>query len=173
MSMGTMLPPANVNCAPPPGGFATAYNDGALAGTLGCPLPAAPVQVNSASQLFERGSMIYAQETPARIYVLYNDGTFRRYDDTWVGGVDPESGGETPPAGLLEPVRGFGKVWRTNPDVRAGLGWAFTPEAGALAWIQTFERGRMIALPQRNEIIALTDDAGGAGGRWRSFVGGY
>lgn len=35
-----------------------------------------------------------------------------------------------PPAGLYQPIRGFGKLWRTNPHVRDGLGWAIAPEQG-------------------------------------------
>ena len=36
----------------------------------------------------------------------------------------------TPPAGLLQPDRGFGKLWREVPEVRDMLGWAVTPEFG-------------------------------------------
>jgi len=31
-------------------------------------------------------------------------------------------------AGLFQPVRGFGKVWREDADLRARLGWATAPE---------------------------------------------
>ena len=38
-----------------------------------------------------------------------------------------------PPKGLVEPVRGFGKVWRegTGARVRERLGWATATEKGA------------------------------------------
>src|SRR5262245_60288081 len=48
----------------------------------------------------------------------------------WIPGHegDQVSGGEKPPAGLYEPIRGFGKLWRSNPQVRNTLGWAAGPE---------------------------------------------
>lgn len=41
-----------------------------------------------------------------------------------------------PPAGLLQPERGFGLLWRNSPTVRERLGWALTPEAGYTATVQ-------------------------------------
>ena len=35
-----------------------------------------------------------------------------------------------PPPGYYQPVRGFGLVWREQPNVRDRLGWALAPEAG-------------------------------------------
>ena len=35
-----------------------------------------------------------------------------------------------PPEGRYQPIRGFGKVWRENPQVREQLGWAIAPEQG-------------------------------------------
>lgn len=170
------LPPANVTCAyPPPGGFSAIYtSDAALSGQLGCPLgaPPAALSIISASQLFERGAMFYLAESPAHIYVLFGDGRYRRYDDTFVAGVDLERGGESPPANLIEPIRGFGKIWRANQDVRASIGWAITAEAGNEARVQDFDRGRMVYLPQRNETIVLVADPDGLGGAWRAFTGG-
>ena len=107
------------------------------------------------------------------IFVLFSDGRYRRFDDTFAAGIDPESGGEIPPAGLLEPVRGFGKVWRSNPDVRGGLGWALAAEAGGSAAMQRFERGWMIDLSQRSDVLIFTEDPGGASGTWQSLPGGF
>ena len=77
------------------------------------------------------------------IFVFYDTGQFVRYPDTWVEG-QPESDPDiTPPAGLQQPIRGFGKLWRENAQVRAGLGWALNAEAGFTgAW-----------QPQRSESI--------------------
>jgi hypothetical protein len=49
-------------------------------------------------------------------------------------GASPDNRtGETPPAGLFEPVSGFGLLWRNEArggeTVRAELGWAVEPEA--------------------------------------------
>jgi hypothetical protein len=41
----------------------------------------------------------------------------------------------------MQPIRGFGKVWRDNQEVREKLGWAVAKEAAQPAEVQTFERG--------------------------------
>lgn len=49
------------------------------------------------------------------------------FDDTWQSASEPASDPTlTPPAGLLQPVRGFGKVWRESltEAQRQALGWA-------------------------------------------------
>lgn len=140
---------------------------------LGCSI-GGNVQLVAAIQNFERGSMIYVSGAPGDIYVLFSDGRYRKFSDTWVENVDPSSGGEIPPTGLTEPIRGFGKVWRINLDVRNGIGWATTGEDGATATLLYFERGRAIYLPQRNEsIILIEDSAGAASGTWRSVIGAF
>jgi len=168
-----VTPPAVTCTNPPPGGFGAIYlADTTLAQQLGCPL-GQPLPMNSASQMFERGSMLWLQGGPSLIYALFGSGRFQRFDDTYNPNVDPVSGGETPPPGLREPVRGFGKVWRQYPNVRGDLGWALTDESGGSATSQRFDRGQMIYLPQRGEILALVEDPGGLTGAWRSFVGSY
>ncbi|MFQ3566974.1 MAG: hypothetical protein SNJ59_08225 [Aggregatilineales bacterium] len=176
--MPVPLPPAPANCLyPPPGGLGALLGiDPTFSASIGCPIgmPPVPVVVAAAWQPFERGFMIYLQGAPGSIYVLTNDNRFRFFIDTWVSGVDPESGGELPPPGLVEPVRGFGNVWRSNPSVRAALGWAVAAEAGDLATLQLFERGRAIYLPARAETFILIDDfALASAGNWRAFSGGY
>ncbi len=168
------LPPAASVCAyPPPGGFGPAYSaDPALAAQLGCPVGAPPAASSSASayQPFERGAMVWLG---GPIYALLGAGRFQRFDDTFVAGVDPDSGGEAPPAGLVEPVRGFGKVWRGTPGVRADLGWGLAAESGAQAALQRFERGWLVYLPQRGDILALVEDPGGVTGTWRALPGAF
>jgi hypothetical protein len=100
------------------------------------PCPAGPPASSpAAEELFEHGRMIWLKSTGA-IYVLFGDGTpkpsgqppdgFVQIQDTWKTG-DPESDPcLVPPAGLFQPVRGFGKVWRDQE--RANLGWALGPE---------------------------------------------
>ncbi len=138
------------NCVyPPPGGFGTIFlSNPALVQQIGCPVGAPPVTASelSAVQGYERGQMVWLQGPPTSIYALFSTGRFQRYDDTYDANTDPVSGGETPPSGLKEPVRGFGKVWRTYPEVRTGLGWAVDDESGAQATVQVFERGQMIFL---------------------------
>jgi hypothetical protein len=119
---------------------------------LGCPSEYPPFNteqvVSTAYQPFENGAMLWISRTTYTqerlIYVLFNDGTFQQFDDTWRDG-DPINGGLTPPAGRYEPVRGFGKVWRegTGARVRERLGWATAPEAGGPGAYQRFARGEM------------------------------
>jgi hypothetical protein len=157
----------------PPGGFGTVFaNDPSVAAQIGCPV-GITASVSSASQLYERGGMFWLAGPPPIIYALYNTGRFSRYDDTYNATSDPFSGGETPPSGLLEPVRGFGKVWRSNADVRNNLGWATNDESGATATVQLFDRGQMVALPERGEIILMVFDSGGATGTWRAVPGSF
>ncbi len=163
----------------PAGGFGLVFsNDPTLAAQLGCPTgnPPLTLSLQAAYQQFERGTMIWLVDTPTSIYVLYSDGSFQRFDDSFVPGVDPVSGGELSPPGLFEPVNGFGKVWRTFDNVRAQLGWATIQEAGTLATVQNFERGRMVHLPNRGDILIFTTTVGGAmgtTGSWRSVPGTF
>jgi hypothetical protein len=176
------LPPPTCQYPPPPALNALLSSDGSLYASLGCALgnPPIPQPLAAASQLFERGLMIYvASPTGGQgvIYTMTTDGRFRRFDDTWLQGIDPDSGGEAVPPGLLEPIRGFGKVWRLNPDVRAALGYAVIPEQGDTATVLDFSRGRALYIPARAATFLLLDDALGGGipssGTWRSFSGGF
>ena len=88
--------------------------------------------------------------------------------------VDPESGGLAPPAGLLEPIRGFGKVWRENQAVQDALGWATGIEQGNVATAQDFSNGRMLYIPVRGEILILIYSGGvSSAGTWRAVPGQF
>jgi LysM repeat protein len=98
-----------------------------------CPNPVIALQ--AAGEDFEGGRVIWHSALPGStdprgtVVVIYNDGTWVTYVDTWQS-VQPESDpGIMPPAGRYQPVRGIGKVWRENAEVRARLGWAYEPEA--------------------------------------------
>ena len=78
--------------------------------------------------------------------------------ETWREG-DPEIGGLTPPEGLFEPVRGFGRLWREElggPDALAG--WALEPEQGYTGSVQPFEHGLMLWNPLDETVYVLWDD---------------
>jgi hypothetical protein len=92
-------------------------------------------QVFVADQLFENGRMFWVQPVD-QIWVLTtnSDGTnnWQVFNDTFEEGMlerDPEI---TPPAtpNLNQPERGFGKLWRENPELRDALGWAVGEELG-------------------------------------------
>jgi hypothetical protein len=136
---------------------------------LGCPTSNHPRieptawEVETAFQAFERGLMIwsdhigwYAQPV---VYVLYTDGGYQRFDDTFDTAVDPTSDGETAPNGLVEPILGFGKVWRDRPHVREDLGWAVANETSGEGRFQLFVGGHMIWISQTDKIYVFTDKA--------------
>jgi hypothetical protein len=73
--------------------------------------------------------MIWLQHDD-RIYVFFDNGTYQTFDDTWVAGQPDSVPGLTPPTGRVMPVRGFGKVWSGDADIRSRLGWALGEERG-------------------------------------------
>lgn len=169
------MPTVTGGCAIlPAGGFATAFlNNPAVAAQIGCPAGSPPVtaSLGAAVQIYERGLMIWL--SPNSIYALLSDGSFLRFDDTFDPNSDPYSGGEVPPPNLLEPVRGFGKVWRTYVNVKGALGWGVTAETATQAVVQAFDRGRMIYLTGRSDILVLLEQPGGITGRWVAITGGF
>jgi len=93
-------------------------------------------QVNSAFQSFERGVMVWRGDEPS-IYVLFNDGTWQEFPDTWnVGDPDPVPS-EQPPQGLFVPLHGFGKIWEELGGI-SGLGWATAEEVSYLGQWETY-----------------------------------
>jgi hypothetical protein len=90
--------------------------------------------IGIATQPFEGGAMLWLPRpdgAPAHIFVIVRgtDGSLRWqiYIDSYVEG-EPVGTDELPPPGKFSPVRGFGKLWRTVPEVRASLGWGSAPE---------------------------------------------
>jgi uncharacterized protein with LGFP repeats len=154
----------------PSGGFLIVWQlDPDVQRALDCPISNHPRitptawEVTTAFQPFERGVMIwsdhigwYAQPV---IYVIYADSTYRRHDDTYDAATDPVSGGETPPNGMLEPMLGFGKLWREVPGVREALGWATANERPGEGRFQLFEGGDMVWMRQTDKTYVFTDVA--------------
>jgi hypothetical protein len=152
----------------PEGGFLTIWqSDTDLKTALGCPtsyhpriLPVA-WEVKTSYQPFERGEMIwsdhigwYAQPV---VYVLYASSTYQRFDDTFDPAVDPISGGAPPPEGLLEPILGFGKVWREVTGLRDTLGWATAEETSGVGRFQMFSGGNMVWISQTNQTYVFVE----------------
>jgi hypothetical protein len=103
-----------------------------------------PLTSYAAGQHFERGMMVWIEETDD-FYVFYegeDERGFQTFD--WVldpsgskkPGASPDNRvGVSPPEGLHEPVSGFGMMWRgeiagIRDNVRERLGWATEPEYG-------------------------------------------
>ncbi|MEJ5308466.1 MAG: hypothetical protein WHX52_01725 [Anaerolineae bacterium] len=104
-----------------------------------CPNPA---EIGwAAQQPFEHGFMLWLQPSNT-IYVFFNNyggQSYRAYTDNFKEGDPERDPSLTPPAGLLQPIRGFGLVWRTYPEVRDHLGWATAPESGFNTWRQSYQ----------------------------------
>ena len=154
------------------------YAQGSLTVTFHCPdtyfftpappgCPGQPATLSPATeQSFERGHMIWLQSL-ATIYVYYVDGLQPAWDtfpDTWTP-EEPESDPTIiPPEGFYQPLRGFGKVWRTQLGIRDRLGWALTSSEQAFDgafqrdsaykysnfYIRTADGGVIHMLPERS-----------------------
>jgi hypothetical protein len=104
--------------------------------------PAREAETSEAAyQSFEGGHMVWVRESDL-IYVFFEDGSdpaWANFTDTWQDGEPESDPGLSPPPGLGQPVRGFGKVWRNEPDVRPRLGWATASEQTYDITLQTAE----------------------------------
>jgi serine/threonine-protein kinase len=135
-------------CAfPPQGVFAAlwqSYRD-----RLGCPLYTDPKLIQDAEQPFDNGHMFWRQDNDYA-YVVYEDGaskgSYEAFTGLWFEG-DPEySCAASPPAGKVQPKRGFGAVWCNLGAESAAIGWGLKEEAGfgpgyGDPLVQQFDRG--------------------------------
>ncbi len=107
--------------------------------------PSGPPLVSfAADQPFERGHMIWIQDRD-EILVLFADEHVRRWRvfvDLFEEGMPEYDPTLTPPPGRFQPIRGFGLVWRNDPEVRDRLGWALRPEQGFTTRVQGTARER-------------------------------
>ncbi|MEO8288551.1 MAG: zf-HC2 domain-containing protein [Chloroflexota bacterium] len=144
---------------------------------VGCPTEHETAIQTGASQQFVGGYMFWRGDTK-RIYVFLsgspNDtvGTWQEFPDTWNDG-DPEP---TPthvlPAGAYEPVRGFGKLYRENPQIQQALGYATEPEQATTAAWQAYDRG--YALWTSDKVIRfMFKDSNSNSNIWMRFEDTY
>jgi len=91
-------------------------------------------QLQIVEQSFQNGRMFWVRHN-RQIWVMIassddpNQGDWYCYNDTFVEGqpeIDPDL--EPPEEGLIQPRRGFGKLWRNTDMIREQIGWAITPE---------------------------------------------
>jgi hypothetical protein len=140
--IGGVVSSAGGACATPVAApFAAVYNNNpTVQERLGCPVSGG-ASIQMVTQPFERGHMFWRDSR--QIYALALSGQFWQMTDTWQEGMPDSDPAYSPPAGLLQPVRGFGLVWRNSPQVRDALGWGTLPEAPYSSTWQDFERGAM------------------------------
>jgi hypothetical protein len=92
--------------------------------------------VSAAYQAFGNGHMVWNGSTK-QIFVLFPDGHWEQFADTWIEAEgEPVPGGEPPPVGQYVPAHGFGKVW-TQLGGYAALGWATSTEQSYQATWET------------------------------------
>ncbi len=92
--------------------------------------PAEAIETAAAEQRFDNGFMIWLKDVSGgTILVFYDDGRVNQFADTWQPDQLEGDPNITPPSGLYQPVRGFGKVWREN-NLGDTLGWAIEEEQG-------------------------------------------
>ncbi len=144
--IGTAFPPVtsgacSIAAGPP---FAAAAQDATIRARIGCPT-GEMVSVGLVVQPFETGIMFWRDTR--EIYALANVGTLWRLPDNWNEGLPANDPALQPPPDRLQPVRGFGLVWRSNPAIRGALGWALAPEQPYLGQWQPYERGAMLTGP--------------------------
>lgn len=132
-----------VDCPVAPAGvFVAIYAaNAALQERLGCPVGIGGVE-QMAAQPFERGTLYWRPN--GQIYALANSGQLWQVTDTWHEGLPPDDPAFSAPAGLVQPIRGFGLVWRTNTAIRDALGWGTQSEALISGFWQDFERGAVL-----------------------------
>ncbi|WP_119067316.1 hypothetical protein [Aggregatilinea lenta] len=90
-------------------------------------------QVQIAEQVYETGRMFWIRPT-REIWVMANSaddpnrGDWYCFNDTFEEGEPEIDSTITAPEGLIQPRRGFGKLWRNNETIHDAVGWATTPE---------------------------------------------
>ncbi|MEZ4635696.1 MAG: hypothetical protein R2873_31060 [Caldilineaceae bacterium] len=111
---------------------------------LGCPA-AAPELTQMARQPFQRGQMIWRADTQT-VYVLYENGVWQSFEDTFVEGDVESDPALIVPADTFQPIRGFGKVWREQlGGPGAAVGWATLPESGISGTTQPWAHGDLVS----------------------------
>jgi hypothetical protein len=101
------------------------------------PLPS--TSTNAAYEPFERGIMLWRQDTQV-VYVFMNGSGYTIFPvDSYNGLASPI---DTPPSGRYTPVNGFGKVWNGQNYfgslIRDTIGWATAPEQGYTAQLSAY-----------------------------------
>lgn len=164
--------PALLACpVPPTGSFNVIWkSDQTIQTALGCPNSYHPRivptvwEVKTSYQPFERGSMIWSDHlgwyAQPSIFVLYSDSTYHLYTDTFDPSVDSGGSGATPPAGLVAPTLGFGKVWRNELSVRDAIGWATAAEMPGSGRFALFTGGYMLWIDQTGKTYVFAEIQG-------------
>ena len=158
---GSVAPPSGCSITPQQGFGRVWSGNATVRARLGCATDVEQ-QTWAGEQSFQNGYMFWRQDN-GKIYVLYTNGSWGVYDDTWSSGEAEQDTSIVPPVGYYQPKRGFGKVWRDQDGVRDGLGWATTDEHPLHASVQRFEHGLMFWSSTRGTLVLYEDNT------WQRF----
>lgn len=122
--------------------------------------------IEMAEQYFEGGRMVWRSDTN-EIFVLYNNGTWEVHSNPWRPGDPVKLGYRTPP-GKLEPVLGFGALWRALGNSTGRLGWAIAPQENFDGQAQQFQHGYMLLSEPSDAVYVLYPSQ-----RWEHFTDIY
>lgn len=91
-------------------------------------------QILIAEQDFQNGKMFWLQPID-QVWIATTNSEGEQIwinrDDTFEEGMQENDPSLTPPAqGLLQPIRGFGRLWRNDSNLQDMLGWATGDEFG-------------------------------------------
>jgi hypothetical protein len=132
----------------------------AVRNRLGCPVEAEK-STWSAEQTFVNGYMFWRGDLTT-IYTLFSDKKFQAFLDTWTSAEPEWDTSIVPPAGLYQPKRGFGKVWREGDvppvKVRDKLSWATAEEHGLTASWQAYAGGLMLWSNSQGILVLYYDN---------------
>lgn len=159
---GTPTPGAVACTVAPPMPFTPVWqNIAQVQSLLRCPV-GDPMQVGGVWQAYEYGAMFW-REQDRSIFVISElairqgqpSDRWWRIVDTFQEGEPESDPGLQPPPGMRQPIRGFGKVWRSNAFVREGVGWATGDEIGMTSVWQMFEGGWMMTGPNGAPVYVM------------------
>lgn len=133
----------------------------------GCP-STDPLTVSAVYQAFERGHMLYRQDT-REVYVHYKDGPGAYYLAATYENLPVSLGEDMPPLERYAPTDILGRVWTNAPGVKDRLGWALSPETPYQMTLQQVATTRQPA-PQYLFYMTLPDSSviGTGFGTWRT-----
>ena len=115
-----------------------------------------------AYQPMERGMMFWSEGRDS-ILMLANDGRWTEVLDDWDESKPELSCAATPPEGLIQPKRGFGLAWCSQPAMRDALGFALVIEESTDARMQQVESGYLLYHVARGTAYLLRPDGTWAG----------
>jgi hypothetical protein len=118
--------------------FSTDSTSKVAAQDASCP-PAKVIEpriIPASYQLMENGWFVWLGDTRQLFVLTYdanskNTGTVEVYQENWEQGMPEIDSAIVPPTKYMwQPKRGFGKLWRENPNVRARMGWGVKDSEG-------------------------------------------